>query len=224
MPKFSDDVIIQAVISGMLVAFAGATLVLAALGVAVAVYFNNVVNHLRDRVTRQVRDEAEKVVRRITANALNRQGYFEWQQSKLGFLSEAERQRSLRTAIDDTERAYRELESAGVPASYVQLMAQIRSNLAWYYAEAKANEKAAEAKEHARKAADRYADFSSATAIEWLFTKAHVLTVFADCRSDVEQALWAYDILVNSFGHLPGVAERVAERRPKAQARLSEFP
>jgi hypothetical protein len=214
------DALVQAVVQGMVVALGFATIVFAGLAVATAAYFNVIVSRMESRITRSVTSKGDKALRRIEAHAFHRFAFFEWQQSETSSLSEQERAEALQIAINYAEQAYALLRDAGVSEPYEKLMVWIKNNLAWFYSEANMTKKAAVAKEFARSAADQYGRYRE---LEWLFTKAQVLAVFASNADEADEAIRTYRLIDAEFGHLPDVSRKVAARLPNAQAVRNKF-
>lgn len=224
-PTSSQDALVQAVVQGAIMAFTFSGILFAAIGViaalATAGYFNYRIAKMEEGLLEKVVGDAERRLRKITANARNRMGYFEWSVAQLSTLSPEERGIALRTAVSDVEAAYKEMLEVGVQDNRdAYLMLTIRNNLAWYYAEANTPGKATEAKDHARYVADQNWRFRDP---EWFKTKAFVLTAFANTCAEAREALQTYELLRIQYGDDPSVMEAIAERRPRSEQKIREL-
>ena len=166
-----------------------------------------------------VKAEVTPFLRRVATFADYRLGYFEWVQSTLSALSPKERASSLQTAITDTKRAFDTWNQEKLTSEDdIHLMALIRNNLAWYYAEARIEPSLA--REHLQYLEGLNEFYRNPT---FLLTKAHVLISFANTPQEVHDAIKVYDLVQMHFGHLPDIAQKVAERRVLAESALKQL-
>ncbi len=217
LPAVPRDALVQAVVQGMIVALGFAALGFTAIAALVGAFFEmrikQDVSNLKAEIAGTVRTEVTSFLRKVSANVDYRLGYVEWLQSTLTGVS-ADAAEILRSAaLISTQRAYDTLKQETLTDDKdISVMVDIRNNLAWYLADARIEKEAAMEHVHYLESAKQF--YRNPT---FLLTKAHVLLCFANTRDEALEVLKVYDLLQVQFGHLPEIAQKVAERRTRAE-------